>query len=204
MLPVTGKQLKVLETLRSFSRHEGRMPSVRELARLLDLSCSTTHQHLRALERKGLVATDGTAHGIALPRVRGAERPPVERGDLVQVPLVGTIAAGEPIEALEVVDDVLALPPAMAPEGAYALRVRGDSMVDSHIVDGDLVIVRPQPRVEQGEIAVALLADGTATLKRIFREKGRIRLQPANERLKPIVVDDVTIQGKVVAVLRLP
>ncbi len=201
MLPLTKKQLRVLQTLRSFSKEEGRMPSVRELARILDLSCSTTHQHLRALEKKGFVNTDGTAHGIALPQ---EESPPELPRSLVQVPLVGTIAAGVPIEALEIADDPLLLSASLAPEGSYALRVQGDSMIDDHILDGDLIVVRPQQRVEQGEIAVALLGDGTATLKRVYREKGKIRLQPANETLKPLYVDRVTIQGKVVAVLRLP
>ena len=202
MLPLTKKQLRVLDTLRSFSKDEGRMPSVRELARILDLSCSTTHQHLRALQKKGFLATDGTAHGIAL---KLAEAPiEISPRNLIQVPLVGTIAAGSPIEAFEVADDPLVLSADMAPEGSYALRVQGNSMIDDHILDGDLIVIRPQQRVEQGEIAVALLDDGTATLKRVYRDKGKVRLQPANEELEPIFVDNVTIQGKVVAVLRLP
>ena len=199
MLPLSAKQVQVLEALRCFEEREARVPSVRELAREVGLSCSTTHQHLRALERKGMLTMDGTAHGIHLRgrRSRGVSA-------LVEVPLVGTIAAGAPIEAVEIPEDPFLLPSRIATAGCYALRVRGDSMIDDHILDGDFIVVRPQKTVERGEIAVALLDDGTATLKRVYREASQVRLQPANPRLEPLYVQNVTIQGKVVAVIRLP
>ena len=201
--PLSARQLRTLEVLQRFASEERRMPSVRELAVALDLSAATTYQHLRALVRKGYLETDGTAHGMRIQRTAD-EAPPVggERQGLVRVPLVGTIAAGAPIEAIEAPDEPLFLPPWFAPEGAYALRVKGESMVDDHILDGDLVVVKPQDRVERGEIAVALLEDGTATLKRVYPEKGRVRLQPANATMGPIYVRRLRIQGKVVGVIR--
>ena len=96
----------------------------------------------------------------------------------------------------------MVLPSWFAPEGCYALRVKGDSMVGDHILDGDLVVVKPQQRVERGQIAVALLDDGTATLKRVYTERGRIRLQPANASMRPIYVRRLRIQGKVLGVIR--
>ena len=207
MLPLSKRQLAVLESLRAFARREGRMPSVRELAKELGLCCSTTHQHMQSLRKKGLLDIDGSSHGIKFSSKRYPKRrskPSAE--NIVEVPLLGKIAAGVPIEAMELPEEPLLLSAAMAPEGAYALRVVGDSMIEDNILDGDLIVLRPQEHVERGEIAVALLEDGTATLKRIYPEpeKSRIRLQPSNEALDPLYVDQVRIQGKVVALLRFP
>jgi repressor LexA len=212
MLPLSKKQLKVLGTLEDFSEKEGRMPSVRELASILGLSCSTTHQHLSALEKKGVILRDGTAHGILMPSSRDAEdsgssmkeSPSFDdfSASIVSVPLVGTIAAGCPIEAIETPDEPVLLSSHIVSDDCYALRVSGDSMINAHILDGDIVIIRPQQRVEQGEIAVALLSDGSATLKRIYVEKNRVRLQPENDELEAFYVEEVTIQGKVVALVR--
>lgn len=195
--PLSKRQLETLDALRAFGRREGRMPSVRELAERLGLAPTTTHQHLKALEGKGYLRSDGTAHGLRLVDPRSGDE-----GELVRVPLRGSIAAGEPIEAIERDDEDLRLPRDFAPPGCYALRVRGESMIDDHILDGDVVLIRPQDRVERGQIAVALLEDGTATLKRVYPEKGRIRLQPANARMAPLYVKRLRIQGRVVAVLR--
>lgn len=173
------------------------MPSVRELADRLGLAPTTTHQHLKALERKGYLRSDGSAHGLRL-----TDHESDEAEGMVTVPLRGTIAAGEPIEAIERNDEVLRLSGDFVPKGCYALRVRGESMIDDHILDGDLVVIRPQEQVDVGQIAVALLDDDTATLKRVYPEKGRIRLQPANVHMKPIYVRRLRIQGRVVAVLR--
>jgi len=120
----------------------------------------------------------------------------------VRVRIAGTIAAGAPIEAIEDSTESRVFPAEMVPTGAFALRVRGDSMIEDHICDGDLVVVKPQEQVRDGEIAVALLEDGSATLKRVFRESGRVRLQPANATMQPIYADDVRIQGRVVGVWR--
>lgn len=193
---LTRKQNEVLETARRLEREQGYSPSVRELARALDLSAPTVQEHLVALERKGFVRRSGNAFGLELGQK------PEGTSDTVLVPLRGTIAAGQPIEAIERLEDAIPMPRHMVRGECYFLEVRGDSMKDDHILDGDLVLIRQQPTVDTGEIAVALLADGTATLKRVFPEKGRFRLQPANEQLQPIYVDALSVQGKVVSVLR--
>lgn len=173
------------------------MPSVRDIAKSTKSAISTVHDHLEILARKGWIRKDGSPRGITLVE------DVIDRGSVISIPVVGTITAGSPIEALEVPEDPVTLPRAAARPGAFGLRVRGDSMIDDHILDGDLVVIRPQATVANGEVAVALLDDGTATLKRVYREPGRIRLQPANARMKPLYVKHATIQGKVTAVLRL-
>jgi len=195
--PLTPKQKQVLDAVRQYFRQRGYMPSIRELCGLTKSAVGTISDHLRTLERKGWIKTDGTARGIYLAEDAA------KRSDTVAVPLVGTIAAGEPIEAIKVPEEPIVLSRKAARPGSYALRVRGESMINDHILDADLVVVTPQQHVNNGEIAVALLEDGTATLKRIYREKGRIRLQPANRKIKPIYVKKTTIQGKVSSVLRI-
>lgn len=194
-LPISRPQKQLLEAWQAFSAAEGRTPSIRELCRTLGRAPSTIHQLLRALEKKGLMHTDGSAHGW---RTRDASTP------TIRIPIRGTIAAGAPIEAIESRDDVLELPIVDGDQATFALRVRGNSMIDDHILDGDVVLVRKQSEVADGDIAVALLDDGTATLKRVFREPAqqRVRLQPANSSLAPIYVPRVSIQGKVVGVMR--
>lgn len=230
--PLSKKQLEVLKALEGFARARGHIPSVRELAAKLRKSPTTVFQHLKALERRGYVKGDGSAHGwrmlqtSELPQLEAAGRggtavvaapapaelhalpcDPVPDGDdvpagWVRVPIAGSIAAGFPIEAVEDATESRVFPQEMVPDGAFALRVKGESMIDDHILDGDLVIVRPQDAVNDGEIAVALLEDGSATLKRVFREKGRVRLQPANPAMEPLYADRVQIQGRVVGVWR--
>jgi len=226
--PLSRKQLEVLKALDGFARARGHVPSVRELAARLRKSPTTVFQHLKALERRGYLKGDGSAHGwtllqraeprpaplravptgaaAALPARDAAAAAAEADGDppdgWVRVRIAGTIAAGAPIEAVEDSSETRVFPAGMVPDGAFALRVRGDSMIDDHICDGDLVIVRPQPEVEEGGIAVALLGDGSATLKRVFREKGRVRLQPSNASMQPIFADDVRVQGRVVGVWR--
>jgi repressor LexA len=195
--PLTPKQKRVLDTLRQYWRMKGYMPSVLELSKLTKSAVGTVHDHLVTLKRKGWIHIDGTSRGIRLAELL------IETHNLVTVPLVGTIAAGEPIEAIETPGEPLTLPKSVAKPGAFALRVRGDSMVEDHILNGDVVVVRPQETVANGEIAVALLDDGTATLKRVYREKHRIRLQPANATMKPLYVTHLRIQGRVSAVVRL-
>lgn len=241
--PLSKKQLEVLKALESFAKSRGHIPSVRELASRLRKSPTTVFQHLKALERRGYLKGDGSAHGWRL--LQGSEprqltalagglaaemafEPEVDvvaestefvaddaaRVDgsaliddsvpagWVRVRIAGSIAAGAPIEAVEDTRESRVFPADMVPADAFALKVRGNSMIDDHICDGDLVIVKPQQKVHDGEIAVALLDDGSATLKRIFREPGRVRLQPANATMAPIYADDVTIQGRVVGVWR--
>ena len=232
--PLSKKQLEVLKALEGFARARGHIPSVRELASKLRKSPTTVFQHLKALERRGYLKGDGSAHGwrmlltselppaeAAASGARSASSPalsappplhampcdPVPEAEevpagWVRVPIAGSIAAGFPIEAVEDQSESRVFPQEMVPDGAFALRVKGESMIDDHILDGDLVIVRPQDEVNDGEIAVALLEDGSATLKRVFREKGRVRLQPANPAMEPFYADRVKIQGRVVGVWR--
>jgi repressor LexA len=196
---LTRKQAEVLEAAERLERERGYAPSVRELARELSLSAPTVQEHLVALERKGHVRRSGAAFGLEV-LTRPAPRPRDQ--EIVQVPVLGTIAAGSPIEAIQQEGDAVPMCKDLLRGECYFLRVRGDSMRDDHILDGDLVLVRRQSSVERGEIAVALLPDGTATLKRVYRERGRFRLQPANEAHQPIYVRSLDVQGKVVSVLR--
>jgi len=129
--------------------------------------------------------------------------PELELEPVVFVPLVGTIAAGQPIEALEVVRQTVPVSASMARSGDYLLQISGDSMIEDGIFNGDFVVIRPQKTVHNGQIAVGLLEDGTATLKRIYREKGRFRLQPANASMEPIYVDRLEVQGRLVGLVRM-
>jgi repressor LexA len=199
---LTRRQNDVLEAGRRLEQARGYAPSVREIARELELSAPTVQQHLDALVRKGFARRSGAAFGLEfLDRPASAAARAVEEASVV-VPVLGTIAAGRPIEAVEQHDDGIPVARDFARGDCFFLRVRGDSMRDDHILDGDLVLVRRQETVENGEIAVALLPDGTATLKRVYRERGRFRLQPANEAYPPIFAPRITVQGKVVSVMR--
>jgi repressor LexA len=171
------------------------------------------HHHLIALEREGLIERGGK-HSRALRLTTRPQpvsmdsskvtpfRMPVER-ETLSLPIMGEIAAGQPIEAYADASETLAVPASMeAREDSYVLRVRGKSMIDALIDDGDFVIVQPQATARDGDIVVALLEDNGVTLKRYFREKDRIRLQPANAEMEPIYATEVQIQGKVVGVIR--
>jgi len=195
--PLTPKQKRVLDTLRFYLKARGFMPSIRDMAKSTKSAVGTIHEHLRTLEKKGWIRSNGTARGISFVEEV------IDRGNVIKVPIVGTITAGVPIEAIEVPEDPVTLPKGAAKPGAFGLRVKGDSMIEDHILNGDLVIVRQQATVTNGDIAVVLLEDNTATLKRVYRERSRIRLQPANAKLKPIYVKSATIQGKVTAILRI-
>ena len=162
---------------------------------------------LRVLERDGYIRRDReVSRGLELVGTPRSQRQVQPR--LVRIPVIGRIAAGLPIEAIEDPGDVLELPVGAVPDNCYALRVRGTSMIEDHIDDGDLVVIRPQPSVENGEIAVAIVNDATenggATLKRLYREGDTVRLQPRNPAMQPILVpaDQVEVRGKVVKLLR--
>ena len=192
--PLTRKQKKVLDTFERFSTERGYRPSVAELADELKLAKSTVHFHLMALARKGYL--QHREHG------RGVRMLEAPIGESSRISILGTIAAGKPLDASEERREEVAVPRTMSRGQTFALRVQGTSMIDDGILDGDLVVVRSQPSVEEGEVAVALLDDGSATLKRVYRDGKRVRLEPANATMSPIVVDQVTIQGKVVGLLR--
>ena len=187
MSRTSTKRQEILSFLRSFTAENGYVPSVREIMQAVGLrSTSTVQYHLNELNRAGLIAMgDGKSRAIRLPERRG-------------VPVVGTVAAGMPILAEENIDGYL---PWDGEEGCFALRVKGDSMIDAHIFDGDKVIVRPQPTAENYEIVVALIGD-EATVKRLFRENGKVWLMPENPAYDPIDGCDAAILGKVCAVIR--
>jgi repressor LexA len=207
------RRQRILDCIARTVEERGYPPSVREIADAVGLaSTSAVHHHLIALERDGLIERGiNASRALRLtPRPESTVdsskvtpfRMPVER-DTLTLPVMGEIAAGQPIEAYDDAAETLAVPASMeAREDSYVLRVRGKSMIDALIDDGDFVIVQPQATARDGDIVVALLEDNGVTLKRYFREKDRIRLQPANAEMEPIYATDVQIQGKVVGVIR--
>lgn len=202
MLPhLTPKQKDVLDFIVSFINEKGYPPSFREIASGLDLaSPSTVHVHIQALRERGyLRAGSGDAGSRELEPTDKA----VRWGKSAILPLAGLITAGQPIEAIEE-RETFAVPVELAPDSAnsYVLRVKGDSMIEDGILDGDYVIVERNPSPKNGDVVVALLNNSHATLKRFYRERDRIRLQPANSTMKPIYCFDPLIQGVVRAVIR--
>jgi adenine-specific DNA-methyltransferase len=194
---LTKRQKKILEFIKKYIIKHGYSPSLQEIANHFNLSSlSTVHYHLSKLEQVGLISRYDF-----LPRSIKIE----EQSDtqVVQIPLLGLIAAGDPIEAIEE-KETISVPRSMlsASGNHYALKVRGDSMIDEGIFDGDTVIIKKQDTAENGEVVVALINGNEATLKKIYREKNGFRLQPANPKLKPIFVQELIIQGKVTGVLR--
>lgn len=200
MPETTERQQRILEVIREFTAAQGYPPSVREIGERVGLSSSSTiHAHLKTLERHGLISRDPTK-----PRaLRSDLTPHAARPETVVMPVVGKVAAGVPITAQENIEDEFVLPASFAPRSsdAFMLRVQGDSMVDAAILDGDLIVVRPQRNADNGEIVVAMV-DGEATVKRFYKEAGRVRLQPENPSMAPIYATDVTIVGRVTGVVR--
>jgi repressor LexA len=196
--PATERQRRILEVIRDFTADHGYPPSVREIGERVGLSSSSTiHAHLKALERRGLISRDPTK-----PRALRSGNLPSSK-ETVVLPVLGRVAAGVPITAQEDIEGEFLLGAGFAPRAsdAFMLRVQGDSMVNAAILDGDLILVRPQRSAENGEIIVAMI-DGEATVKRFYREAGRVRLQPENQTMAPIYASDVEIVGRVEAVVR--
>ncbi|MBV8373607.1 MAG: transcriptional repressor LexA [Candidatus Eremiobacteraeota bacterium] len=201
----TEKQQKILDVIRDFTSEMGYPPSVREIGERVGLSSSSTVQsHLKTLERRGLLRRDPTKPRALVPAEsgsRGAAAPALPES--VALPVVGRVAAGVPITAAENVEGEFVLPAGFVPRAsnAFMLRVQGDSMIDAAILDGDLIMVRPQRTADNGEVVVAMV-DGEATVKRFYQERDRIRLQPENRGMAPIYASDVEIIGRVEAVVR--
>jgi len=186
----------VLQAIELFIEDEGYTPSVREIGTAINLAPATVQQHIQALEQKGYLQRSGQSHGIQLLK-NGLSN------GVINIPIVGEIAAGTPIETYEARFDTIAIPSELSPRStAYALRVRGDSMIEDHICDGDIVIIEPAATVNDGEISVAMLDDDSVTLKRIYREGKRVRLQPANSTMKPIYSNNVRLRGRVISIMR--
>ena len=200
MEQTTERQRRILEVIREFTAERGYPPSVREIGERVGLSSSSTiHAHLKTLERRGLISRDPTK-----PRaLRSEVGPPAgSMPETIVVPVVGKVAAGAPITAQENIEGEFVLPASFSrASDGFMLRVQGDSMIDAAILDGDLIVVRPQKTANNGEIIVAML-DGEATVKRFYKEDGRVRLQPENQAMAPIYSHDVTIIGRVEAVVR--
>jgi repressor LexA len=208
------RQKEVVKQIAKLSQEHGYPPTLAELASALGLrNRMTVHQHVVALKRKGVVQWEpGLNRSLRIVDAVSAdsETPQTDfsvkaaKDNVARLPLAGTIAAGRPLDAVGS-DDYLDIESGFAQSGCYALKIKGDSMIDDGIFDGDFVIVKPNPSPQNGEIVVVLLDDGSATLKRFYKEKGRFRLQPANQNMDPIIVDSANqlqIQGTVVGLFR--
>ncbi len=193
---LTKRQREIYEYLKDHIRSRGYAPSIAEIGKQFNLSSpATVHKHLSHLEEKGLIRKQQNLS-------RAIEVVP-ESGNALSYPLLGEIAAGKPLEALDQ-SEVVELLPDGGDKDVFVLRVKGNSMIDDHIQSGDYVIVERRNIAENGETVVALIDNDRATLKRFYRENGRIRLQPAHPDMKPIYVreGDFAIQGVVISVLR--
>ena len=204
---VTERQRAILDYLREFVDEHGYPPTVREIGEAVGLrSPSTVHAHLAQLERAGLLRRDPTKPR-ALELTDRRRESADSRSGVHKLPLVGEIAAGGPLLAEQNVEDYLSVPEPLSRGGEeFLLRVKGDSMVNAGILEGDFVVVQRAQDARDGEIVVALAGDDEtadeATVKRLFREDGRVRLQPENDALEPIYADHVQILGKVIGVFR--
>ena len=206
---LTKRQQAVMDCIERRIREKGYGPTVREICEDLGLSSpSTVHVHLKTLEQKGYIVRDPLkSRSISLPAGAqpSAPLPEVTRpsfSKIVDVPLVGNVAAGEPILAEENITDTISLPTDIVGDApSFLLSVRGESMIEAGINDGDYVVVKEQPVANNGDIVVAIIEDG-ATVKRFYKEKDHIRLQPENSLMEPIITTDCIIAGKVVAVFR--
>ena len=198
---ITAKQQEILEYIKGCILKKGYPPAVREICEAVHLkSTSSVHSHLETLERNGYIRRDP-------PKPRAIEILDDEfaltRREMVQVPVIGTVAAGQPILAQENIEDYFPIPASILPNAeTFMLRVKGESMINIGIFDGDQVIVEQTKTARNGEIVVALVED-SATVKRFFKEKGHYRLQPENDNMEPIIVNQVEILGKVIGLFRM-
>jgi repressor LexA len=206
-----ARKQRIIDFIAATVRMRGYPPSVREIAEAVSLaSTSAVHHHLQALEREGYLERGATRSralrltpAAALRASSVADAMATLTGGGHALPVIGEIAAGGPIEAYRDASETLSVPEALTPTpDAYVLRVRGDSMIDAHITDGDFVVIRPTQTARNGDIVVAQVEENSVTLKRFFREKDRVRLQPANEQYPAQFYDDVRIQGKLIGVIR--
>ena len=198
---LTERQHKILDYIRYVTKVRNYPPSVREIGEAVGLSSSSTvHNHLNQLERRGLIKRD-PSKSRTVQLVQDAELDQ-QRRNAVSVPIVGHVAAGTPILAEQNIEEHVLLSSELAKDGYFMLRVRGDSMVNAGILDGDLVLVRPQQEAPNGSIVVALL-EGEATVKRIERSDGHVKLIAENPAYEPIVTSSVSLVGVVRGVIRL-
>jgi len=200
---ITKKQNEVLSYIKKFTVEHGYPPAIREIGAALGLSSpATVHTHLKKLEASGCIrkATSKFRTIEILVENEFDKR----NENVVKVPLLGTITAGSPIEAIENPTDFFELPVSLVPskENVFTLKVSGDSMVNKGIYDGDVVVVAKQKVARDGEIVVAMTAENEVTLKTFYKEKDHIRLQPENDEMEPIILDNVSILGKAIGLYR--
>lgn len=198
---LSARQREILDFIKKEVHTKGYPPSVREIGDAVGLaSSSTVHGHLTRLEKKGLIRRDPTKpRAIMLLDEERKE----DLSSVVNVPIVGKVTAGVPITAVENIEDYFPLPLSLVGEDkVFMLLVEGDSMIEAGILDGDYVIVRQQEYAENGEIVVAMTDENEATVKRFYKEANHIRLKPENSRMEPIILDRVTILGKVIGLYR--
>lgn len=196
---ITPIQAAILEVIKKNIRQKGYPPSVREIGMAVGLSSSSTvHGYLKRLEEKGYLRRDATK-----PRaIEVLDSPGGEKIEFINIPVLGRVAAGMPLLAVENREDIFPLPSYFTGKGEFfMLTVRGDSMIEAGILDGDMVVVRQQNDANNGDIVVALLEED-ATVKRFFKENGRVRLQPENSFMEPIYTTDVHVLGKVIGLVR--
>ena len=199
MEKLTKRQADVLNYVKNFIVSHGYPPTVREIGRALDISSpATIHAHLANLEKKGFIKKEGSKNRAIELLVKNEFE---KQNDLVaEVPLLGRITAGSPIEAIEMPDEYFALQTYLLPKGkeVFTLKVNGTSMINAGILDGDVVIVERNSNARNGEIVVAMTEENEVTLKTFYKEKGHFRLQPENDTMEPIILNDITILGKAI------
>lgn len=197
---ISEKQRQILEYIKQEILNKGYPPSVREIGEAVQLkSTSSVHAHLETLEKNGYIRRD-----LTKPRAIEIvdDNFNLVRREVINIPMVGQVAAGSPILAVENIENYFPVPAEFVPkEESFMLKVKGDSMVNAGIFDGDSILVKSQSTAENGEIVVALV-DDSATVKTFYKEKGHYRLQPENDFMEPIIVNDVSILGKVFGVFR--
>lgn len=202
-MPVTlyKRQRQILEFISQYIQKNGYSPTLSEIAEAIGVSSlATVHEHLTAMEKKGVIKRyEGSVRGIELVNKKMAQ---LTQG--IELPIMGFIAAGKPIEPFTDPHASVHVSPSLltGKKRAFVLQVKGESMIDEGILDGDYVVIEEQNRANNGDIVVAILENGFATLKRFFKEATRIRLEPANAKMSPIFAKNVKIQGKVVGVIR--
>lgn len=196
------KQLEILRYIYDTVEHRGFPPTVREICSAVKLSStSTVHGHLARLERKGLLIKDATKPRALEITAEGKDALGIKPKE---IPVVGVVTAGQPILAVQDIDEYFPLPPDLESDAGelFMLKVHGESMINAGILDGDSVIVRKQNSANNGEIVVAMTEDNEATVKRFYKENGHYRLQPENDTMDPIILPTVSILGKVVSLYR--
>jgi repressor LexA len=195
------RQKQILDFIRQYIQKNGFSPTLTDIARALGVSSlATVHEHLTTMVKKGLIKRyKGSVRGIEIIN----QEISLSKNE-VELPVLGLIAAGQPIEPFTDPNASLPVPPGMlsGKKRAYVLQVKGNSMIEDGILDGDFVVIEQKEAASNGEIVVAILENGFATLKRFFKEATRVRLEPANSQMTPIFAKDVQIQGKVVGVIR--